>query len=165
MPSSGMLRRVALVRTDISEELSASFIRVIRICELGRTLAVTSNRCTLPLTFWSLPQHEFPSHCSCMEERRVLRFSCRVRFIICHVGFYLESRGIAGCIFILIRLKRVGCHPDITTCCVPDTESFCQNLVKIAPTAWQLPGNVSHFASFLLERIFLLPFRPHHKVT
>jgi hypothetical protein len=35
MPSSGMLRRVALVRTDISEELSASIIRVTRICDLG----------------------------------------------------------------------------------------------------------------------------------
>jgi hypothetical protein len=43
MPSSGMLRRVALVRTDVSEELSASFIRVTRIGELGTTLAVTSN--------------------------------------------------------------------------------------------------------------------------
>jgi hypothetical protein len=41
--SSGMLGRVALVRTDVSEELSASFIRVTRICELGTTLAVTSN--------------------------------------------------------------------------------------------------------------------------
>jgi hypothetical protein len=41
--SSGMLRRVALVRTDISEELSASIIRVTRIGELGKTLAVTSN--------------------------------------------------------------------------------------------------------------------------
>jgi hypothetical protein len=29
MASSAMLRRVALVRTDVSEELSASFIRVI----------------------------------------------------------------------------------------------------------------------------------------
>jgi hypothetical protein len=47
MPSSGMLRRVALVRTDVSEELSTSFIRVTRISELGRTLAVTSNRRTL----------------------------------------------------------------------------------------------------------------------
>jgi hypothetical protein len=44
MASSGMLRRVAHVRTDVSEELSASFIRVRRIGELGTTLAVTSNR-------------------------------------------------------------------------------------------------------------------------
>jgi hypothetical protein len=38
-----MLRPVALVRTDVSEELSASIIRVTRIVELGK-LAVTSNR-------------------------------------------------------------------------------------------------------------------------
>jgi hypothetical protein len=38
-----MLRRVALVRTDVSEEPSASFIRVTRIGELGTTLAATSN--------------------------------------------------------------------------------------------------------------------------
>jgi hypothetical protein len=44
MASCGTLRRVALVKTDISEEPSASFIRVTRINELGRTLAVTSNR-------------------------------------------------------------------------------------------------------------------------
>jgi hypothetical protein len=43
MASSGMLRRVALVRTDVSEELGSSFIRVTRIGELGTTLAVTSN--------------------------------------------------------------------------------------------------------------------------
>jgi hypothetical protein len=44
MPSSGMLRRVALVRTDVSEELSASIISVTRIGELGTTLAVRSYR-------------------------------------------------------------------------------------------------------------------------
>jgi hypothetical protein len=38
------LCRVALVRTDVSEELSISFIRVTRIGELGTTLAITSNR-------------------------------------------------------------------------------------------------------------------------
>jgi hypothetical protein len=47
MVSSGILRRVALVRTDVSEELSTSFIRVTRIGDLGTTLAVTSNRRTL----------------------------------------------------------------------------------------------------------------------
>jgi hypothetical protein len=46
MASSGMLRRVALLRTDDSEELSFYIIRVTRIGELG-TLAVTSNRRTL----------------------------------------------------------------------------------------------------------------------
>jgi hypothetical protein len=42
-----MLRHVVLVRTDVSEIHSASFIRVTRIGELDTTLAVTSNRCTL----------------------------------------------------------------------------------------------------------------------
>jgi hypothetical protein len=46
MVSSGVLRRVALVRTDVSEELSASVIRVI-IGEQGTMLAVTSSRRTL----------------------------------------------------------------------------------------------------------------------
>jgi hypothetical protein len=39
-----MLRRVAVVRTDVSEERSAYIIRVTRIGELGTVLAVTSNR-------------------------------------------------------------------------------------------------------------------------
>jgi hypothetical protein len=42
-----LLRRVALVRTDVSEEPGASFIRVTKIGALGTTQAATSNRCTL----------------------------------------------------------------------------------------------------------------------
>jgi hypothetical protein len=61
-----MLRRVALVRTDVSEELNATFIRVTRIDELGATLAATSNRRTLrrntqktPLFRLNRTQHSF----------------------------------------------------------------------------------------------------------
>jgi hypothetical protein len=54
MASSEMLRHVALVRTDVSEELSASFIMVATIGEIGTTLAVTSNRRTL-----RIPIHRF----------------------------------------------------------------------------------------------------------
>jgi hypothetical protein len=50
MVSSGMLHRVALVRADVSEELSTSFISVTRIGELGTMLAVTSNRRSVALT-------------------------------------------------------------------------------------------------------------------
>jgi hypothetical protein len=47
METSGMLRRVNLVRTDVSEELSASIIRATIIGELGKSLAVTGNRHSL----------------------------------------------------------------------------------------------------------------------
>jgi hypothetical protein len=42
-----MLRRVALVRNDISEERIASIMWVTTMGELGTTLAVTSYRRTL----------------------------------------------------------------------------------------------------------------------
>jgi hypothetical protein len=51
MASSGMLHRVAVVRDDVSEEPSASFIRVTRIGEPGTTLAATSNRRRLRRNF------------------------------------------------------------------------------------------------------------------
>jgi hypothetical protein len=43
MATSGMLRRVALVRTDVSEEFSPSFIRATTIGELGTTLASSNS--------------------------------------------------------------------------------------------------------------------------
>jgi hypothetical protein len=45
MPSFDMLHRVALVRSEVSEEHVASIIMVTRIGDL-RTLSVTSNRST-----------------------------------------------------------------------------------------------------------------------
>jgi hypothetical protein len=57
-----MLHRVALVRTDVSEELRASFIMIKRIVEQRKTLAITGNRrivtaaktsnLTLPIRAW-----------------------------------------------------------------------------------------------------------------
>jgi hypothetical protein len=58
MPSSRMLRRVAVV-TDVSEELSASFIRVTRIGDLGTTRSLTTEaRCEeIKEPDQSSPQH------------------------------------------------------------------------------------------------------------
>jgi hypothetical protein len=44
MMSSGLLRRVALVKTDVSEEPGATFIRVIKIGELGTTQAARNTK-------------------------------------------------------------------------------------------------------------------------
>jgi hypothetical protein len=55
MASSGMFRRVALVRTEVSEELIASITRMARIGELGTRLAVTSYRRTPPDLGWVWP--------------------------------------------------------------------------------------------------------------
>jgi hypothetical protein len=46
MPSYGMLHRVTLVRTDVSDERVASMIWVKRIGKLGPTLELTSSRST-----------------------------------------------------------------------------------------------------------------------
>jgi hypothetical protein len=42
-----MLRHMALVRTEVSEECIASIIRVIKVDKLEITLAATSNRNTM----------------------------------------------------------------------------------------------------------------------
>jgi hypothetical protein len=64
-----MLRRVALIRNDVSEEPSASFIRVTRIGELGTTQAATNNRRTLRRNMKYVaaqrdePQANYTLHC------------------------------------------------------------------------------------------------------
>jgi hypothetical protein len=70
-----MLHRVALVRTDVSEELSASFIRVSRIGELGSRLAITRNTTVFLVTASVVPSS--PILDTLMKERKVppkLRF-------------------------------------------------------------------------------------------
>jgi hypothetical protein len=68
-----MLRRVALVRTDVSEELSASFIRVTRIGELGTMLAVS----------W----HNIPEDTILHSHRREnLKSYQELMFVVCILG-------------------------------------------------------------------------------
>jgi hypothetical protein len=67
MVSSGMLRHVALVRTDVSEELSATFIRVTRIGELGTTLAVTFLRSIRQLLVTASVVPSSPIHVTLMK--------------------------------------------------------------------------------------------------
>jgi hypothetical protein len=47
-----MLRRAAVVRTDVSEKLRASIVRVTRIGEPGTMLAVASKGRTLRRNTW-----------------------------------------------------------------------------------------------------------------
>jgi hypothetical protein len=58
MQSSGRLCHVVFVRTDVSEELRASIIRVTRIGELGTTLAVTSNNNAAFFIVTSVEKHQ-----------------------------------------------------------------------------------------------------------
>jgi hypothetical protein len=73
--SSAMLRRVVLVRTDVSKEIIASINRMTRIGELGTTLAVTSSCEEIGVLH---------SHCREILESYILNadhtgiFSCRV---------------------------------------------------------------------------------------
>jgi hypothetical protein len=118
MASSGILCNVGLVRTDVSEELSAPFIRVTRIGELG-TLAVTSNRHTpffkpwpnfkfiSPPIFWSI------SLCSlletCMFQRNTSPSSSELKNKTSNkqawsrYGAHCASHGCLACLLLDIK--------------------------------------------------------------
>jgi hypothetical protein len=73
---------VALVRTDVSEELSAFFIRITRIGELRTTLAVNSNIAEDDILYSLRRENLYPYkdvililgfRCSDYEECRLLR--------------------------------------------------------------------------------------------
>jgi hypothetical protein len=67
MESSGLLRRVALVRTDVSKELRDS-IRVTRIGELGTTQAVTSIVPSSPVLVTLMKEALFSSETSVLTK-------------------------------------------------------------------------------------------------
>jgi hypothetical protein len=72
-----MLRRVALVRTKVSEELRASIIRVTRIVELGTALAVSSSRRTmLRHTEWERNSHTAFSIVTVVKTLNLISVTC-----------------------------------------------------------------------------------------
>jgi hypothetical protein len=77
-----MLRRVALVRTDISDGRIASIISLTRFGELGTILAVTNNRCTLIRNTVSLV-------ILMMEAIRCTETSFLTRGTWCHIPEYV----------------------------------------------------------------------------
>jgi hypothetical protein len=95
-----MLRRVALVKTDVLEELSASFISVTRIGGLGTSLAVTSNRHTLrfPQSEWIPSQGSVPQSPQCRWRYRLVNFA-RYQYVelYLHVSIRLLTFVIAQC--------------------------------------------------------------------
>jgi hypothetical protein len=58
-----MIRRVALIRTDVTEERIASIIIVTKISALGITLTLTSNRSMLRSSTISSQSALFASYC------------------------------------------------------------------------------------------------------
>jgi hypothetical protein len=98
MPSSGMLRRVALVRTDVSEELNASIIRVTRIGELGSTLAVRLLLATANVILSSLIIITLIMEALRSSETSVLTRATRRNIpedgILLHLSMVTEQRGL-----------------------------------------------------------------------
>jgi hypothetical protein len=86
MVSSGLLRLVALVRTDVSEEPGSSFIRVTNIGELGTTQAATSNGRTLRRNISSqLRIQNVHSECALRHSPRLIAFLRKRCCVLCAV--------------------------------------------------------------------------------
>jgi hypothetical protein len=94
-----MLCRVALLRADVSEELSASTIRVTRIVEVG-TLAVTSNRRTIRRI---TPMKEaLSSSETSVLTRATQRNIPEDAFLHCHRRLNLKSYMVGLCPLVLV---------------------------------------------------------------
>jgi hypothetical protein len=117
-----MLRRVAHVIPDVSEELSAPFIRVARIGELGTTLAVTSNRRTRRTR---ATQRNIPEDTILHSDRRENLRS----YIVKH--YAMKSCGVTA-VYIQVSFTSALFGCEWSASC-PGRVIFCE---RIAGTHW-----------------------------
>jgi hypothetical protein len=100
MRSSGVLQRVVLVRTDVSEERVASFITVTKFVELGTTVALTSNQSTLRRRCNIPEDNILHSHCSENLKSYIALTGCalqrrrNVSPVKYELSFYIPEDGI-----------------------------------------------------------------------
>jgi hypothetical protein len=110
MASSGRLRHVALVRTDVSEEFSASFIKVRRIIELGTTLAVVTAVVTR-VTTHNIPEDAIlHSHCRENLKSYIVHGSTAEVFRKFSFIFFYHTHSFVA---ILMTLKRNFILPEL----------------------------------------------------
>jgi hypothetical protein len=114
-----MLHRVAVVKTDVSEEFSASIIRV-NIGELGTTLAVTSNRRVVALMMGTLNCYEtsvltratwrnIPEDAILHVNMLILSFSYTFRFCLIYIYIYIYIY-MCVCVCACARVRVYVCY-------------------------------------------------------
>jgi hypothetical protein len=151
-----MLRRVALVRTDVSEEISASFIRVTRISELETKLAVASNRRTLRRNnIWEpygFRNNRRPSETSVLT--RSTRHNIPEDGFVHshrreHLKYYNMKLCVESCVFVycllIVPLPRVKSHLqfEISNGNIVTNLEFVVNRVRLGESLRLLPFPLS----------------------
>jgi hypothetical protein len=104
-----MLRRVARVRTDVSEELSASIIRVTSIGELGTTLPVTLMKEALSSSETSIltrtTRRNIPEDTILRSHRRE-NLKSYISYFVSQVDCFLRLMSVSFC----MRLSSQACY-------------------------------------------------------
>jgi hypothetical protein len=155
-----MFRSVALVRTEVSDERRAFFIRVTRIGELGTTLGVTSNRRNIPedAILHSHPRENLGSYILIIRVRggggvrariwpssNYLPVSTAVIGSICTVGL--------KCAAGPSRIPSAITHKLNAPGCIPTWILLLSWLVKFGPKIWPILPAIS--CTFLFNYILI----------